>query len=57
MFNVTVGRVTSKLDSGLDLIMDSLIDYKNKYRTVIEHFTLQIQLNQLQHPMFHLHNM
>ena len=28
--------------------MDSLIDCKNKYRTVIEHFTLQIQMNQLQ---------
>ena len=28
--------------------MDSLIDCKNKYRTVIEHLTLQIQMNQLQ---------
>ena len=28
--------------------MDSLIDCKNKYRTVTEHLTLQIQMNQLQ---------
>ena len=28
--------------------MDSLIDCKNKYRTVIEHLTSQIQMNQLQ---------
>ena len=28
--------------------MDSLIECKNKYRTVIEHLTLQIQMNQLQ---------
>ena len=32
----------------MDSIMDSLIDCKNKYTTVIEHFTLQMQMNQLQ---------
>ena len=28
--------------------MDSLIDCKNKYRTVTEHISLKIQMNQLQ---------
>ena len=34
-----------ELDYGLDSIMDSLIDCN---RTVTEHLTLQIQMNQLQ---------
>ena len=43
------------LEYGLHSIMDSLIDCKKKnYRTVIEHFTVQIHMNQLQcnHFMF-----
>ena len=45
----SVVRVTTKTWTGLDYrlesIVDSLIDCKNKYRTVIEHFA---QMNQLQ---------